>query len=394
MKPQLKRLALLSGVSSHDGIGLDFLRDSYYTKAPGGGVVRGAYSSIFTTTSSAKITRNSAGIWTTTGANTAAFEWDASGAPLGRRFEGARTNSCLWSSDLTNAAWTKSNLTATKDATGPDGVANSASRLTATAGNGTALQSFTSASATRQYSVFAKRRTGTGNVQLTVDNGTTWTTIAVTSTWTQLGINQAAVTNPIIGLRLVASGDEVDVMWNQLENGAAFASSPIQTTTVAVTRTVDVDYALTSGSWYNAAAQSWVVGFVPLGAPSLFTLASLSADAAYGAGFGAMLRVLSDTILNCGGNGSVASATRGVAVVPGTAYKAAGSLTTANTRMFSTWGGATGSALTLDFTGSGTTRLSLGCLGGANGQSLFGWLQSFDYYPSQLSDSALVSAAT
>jgi hypothetical protein len=100
------------------------------------------------------------------------YEWDASGNAIGILVEETRTNLLLFSSDLTNAAWTKTNATPTKTATGPDGVANSASTLTATAGNGVAFQSITSASAARSGSVFLKRRTGTGAVSIAIGETT------------------------------------------------------------------------------------------------------------------------------------------------------------------------------------------------------------------------------
>lgn len=58
-------------------------------------------------------------------------------ASQGILVEEARTNVVLWNRDLTNAAWTKTNITAAKDQTGIDGFASSASKITATAGNGT-----------------------------------------------------------------------------------------------------------------------------------------------------------------------------------------------------------------------------------------------------------------
>lgn len=80
--------------------------------------------------------------------------------------EEARTNSAIYSDDLTNAAWVKTSMTAAKTATGADGVANSATTLTATAANGYARQEITSASAQRITSTFVKRRTGTGVVTM------------------------------------------------------------------------------------------------------------------------------------------------------------------------------------------------------------------------------------
>lgn len=172
-----------------------------------------------------------------------------SGAPRftdkGFLIEEARTNLALWSNDMTNAAWVKVNTTAAMTQTGPDGVANSASSLTATAGNATTLQTIVSASATRAGSFWIKRLTGSGNVDIAVD-GVTWSTAAVTSAWTQVSLVQAAVTNPIVGIRLVTSGDAVAVWCGQLESAGA-ASSPIPTTTVAVTRAADVGFVTPAG---------------------------------------------------------------------------------------------------------------------------------------------------
>jgi len=78
--------------------------------------------------------------------------------------EPAATNLCLYARDLTNAAWTKTNLTTALTSVGIEGVANTCTRLTATAANATARQDITSASAARITSLFARRVTGTGAV--------------------------------------------------------------------------------------------------------------------------------------------------------------------------------------------------------------------------------------
>lgn len=172
---------------------------------------------------------------------------EATGAPIARSTtnplmllkEGSSTNYLTYSNDCTNAAWTKTNITAALTATGPDGVANSASTLTATAGNGTCLQTLTRGSATRVSGVLIKRRTGSGNIDLTQDNGTTWTTLAVTSSWQWLAIPKQTHANPVIGLRLVTSGDAVDV-WCVQHEEAHELTSPIPTTTAAATRNAEV----------------------------------------------------------------------------------------------------------------------------------------------------------
>jgi hypothetical protein len=121
------------------------------------------------------------------------------------------TNSCLWNRDLTNAAWTKSNVTAAKDQTGVDGVASAASKITATAANGTCLQAITLASSARYQTAFVKRITGSGVINMTMDNGTTWTAIAVTSSWQRFEIPTQTLANPTVGFRIVTSGDAVAI---------------------------------------------------------------------------------------------------------------------------------------------------------------------------------------
>lgn len=180
-------------------------------------------------------------------------------APKGLLIEAARTNLALYSNDFTQVNWAKTNITPALTAVGPDGAANSASTLTATAGNGTALQSITSASAARATSCYVKRRTGTGTIEMTQDGGTTWAAVTVTSNWTRVSIASATVTNPSVGFRIVSSGDEIDVWGFQCENGA-FSTSVIPTTTTSGPRSVDI--ATMTGtnfsSWYNQSEGTFV----------------------------------------------------------------------------------------------------------------------------------------
>lgn len=173
-------------------------------------------------------------------------DWDADGVREQPTLllEAARTNVALWNRDLTNAAWTKTNVTAAKDQTGIDGVASSASKIMATAGNGTCLQAVTLASSARYQSVYVKRVTGSGTINMTMDNGATWTAITVTSTaaWTRVYIPTQTLANPTVGFRIVTNGDAIAVDFVQNEDGTA-PTSPIATTTVAVTRNVDTWYA-------------------------------------------------------------------------------------------------------------------------------------------------------
>lgn len=148
-------------------------------------------------------------------------------------------NMLLRSRDLSNAAWTKSNMTAVRTQVGVDGVANSASLLTATAGNATCLQAITSTLNDRNSSVFIKRSAGTGNIQMTQDNGSTWTTLTLTAAWTRVSIPYQNLANPTVGFRVVTNGDAVIVDFVQHEFDR-FITNPIETTSAQVTRSVDV----------------------------------------------------------------------------------------------------------------------------------------------------------
>ena len=154
--------------------------------------------------------------------------------------EGASTNNALHSADLANVAWAKTTATGVKDAIGRDGIASSASTLTATSGNATCLQNITIGSAEQTYSVAIKRKTGSGTVEITIDNGATWMDITAflsTTDWYEAEVTQT-LANPTFGIRLVTSSDAVLVDANQTES-LPFASSYIPTTTVPVARTAE-----------------------------------------------------------------------------------------------------------------------------------------------------------
>lgn len=183
---------------------------------------------------------------------------------LGLLIEISRTNLALWSNDWTNAAWVKTNVTATQNQIGPDLVANGATLLTATSALGTVLQSITSASATRMMSVWIKRITGSGVIDMTVDGGVTWTPITVTGSWARQTLLQVAVTNPNIGLRFNTSGDAVAVSFAQIENTGS-PTSPIPTTTVSVTRASDTMAIATSDFAYPMSVWAECLRYVATG---------------------------------------------------------------------------------------------------------------------------------
>ncbi len=167
--------------------------------------------------------------------------------------ESANTNLAIRSRDLSNAAWTKTSMTCTLNATGRDGVASSASTCTATGSNATVLQALTVAAAARATAFDVKGVTLTGAVSITRDNdstraaldssncfdpGTGAATAPNTSTTVRCWV-ASSVLNPTIGLKLANSGDSIVVDFAQDEDSAT-PTSPIITTSASVARAADV----------------------------------------------------------------------------------------------------------------------------------------------------------
>lgn len=207
---------------------------------------------------------NAAGLIEVVAADTPRFDYDpVTRAIKGLLIEEARTNPVLWNRDLTNAVWAKSNATAAKDQTGVDGVANSASSLTATAANGTCKQAITLASSARSQTVYVKRLVGSGDIYMSMDNEATWSAVAATSAWTRVSMPTQTLANPTVVLWIVTSGDSIAVDLVQNESGT-FATSPIPTTTAAVTRNADDCSALLSAiSGFSSAEGSLFVDALP-----------------------------------------------------------------------------------------------------------------------------------
>lgn len=196
-----------------------------------------------------------------------AIDWLSGIGAYGLRSEAAATNLALRSRDLTQAAWTATNATTAKTATGIDGVANSASVVTATDANATVLQAITHASEERTLSIYLKRRTGTGTVETTIDGGSTWVARTLTTDW-QRFTTTATLANPSVGIRIVTSGDAVDVDGVQVETGA-LATSPIFTFGATATRAADtLVIPDTTPAFIGQAAGTLVADYVPTVASS------------------------------------------------------------------------------------------------------------------------------
>lgn len=210
---------------------------------------------------------------------------------LGIWTEPSRDNEAVYSRDLSQAAWVKTSMTCAKTATGMRADANGASTCTASGANGTVLQTLVTGASTRTTSFHVKRRTGTGTVEVTRDNGATWSAITSslsTTLWKRVVPKEtpgctgspsncivvAAMTsggaNPVFGFRLGTSGDAIDVDFVQDELGDE-ATSPILTTTTWANR------ALTVADFPAAFTPSTAEGGFALAATQISSVGSFSA---------------------------------------------------------------------------------------------------------------------
>ena len=120
--------------------------------------------------------------------------------------------------------WTNSNTTdAIVSEVNPVGLTGAVD-VAATAGNGTLLSSLSLLASPYTFSIWLKRKTGSGTVEITVD-GTTYVAAAVTGTWTRFSTTltpTAGTKTP--GIRLVTSGDAVYAWGAQLSDSASLDS--------------------------------------------------------------------------------------------------------------------------------------------------------------------------
>jgi hypothetical protein len=149
-------------------------------------------------------------------------------------------NQALWSRDLSvSGTWAVSGITAVRNAVGADGAASGSTTLTATAASATITQNISHASQSRIFSAYMRRVSGTGQIELTTNGGTNWQTVTLTSAFASFNSGAQTVASGQVGIRMIASGDVIEVDFTQAEIGP-IATSPIPTTVAAVSRAADV----------------------------------------------------------------------------------------------------------------------------------------------------------
>ena len=296
------------------------------------------------------------------------------GECLGLASWGQATNRALYARDFSNAAWVKTDVSVTTGQIGLDGTA-AACLLTATAANGTIIQDLgVVASALKTGEVYLKRYAGSGAVEITLNGGTTWIPVTITST----GYTKVRITGTLadedFGIRLVVPGDAVFADYGGVFTGD-YAGPPIKTEGSQVTRAATSCFVSTS-NWLKFDSGTLCVDFQhkgsPIGTGSVASIGSASASTS---------RFMSVDITSAGGLQAVSTS----GLVFGTVtldnfYKVALSVSSSGAIAASSNGG---NAITQTVTPSTEPRerMSIGSLGGVSTRTVNAYIKKIAYYP-------------
>jgi len=116
-------------------------------------------------------------------------------------------NLLTYSEQFDNAAWTKTTTTVASNAIAATNSTTTADTLTAGGANSTTLHSYTAIAQPYTFSIYIRRRTGTGVIEITAD-GSTYVAKTITSDWARYDTTitpTAGTRTP--GIRIVTSGD-------------------------------------------------------------------------------------------------------------------------------------------------------------------------------------------
>jgi hypothetical protein len=162
----------------------------------------------------------------------------------GKTVAKAEENLLLRSQDY-SATWTVTNLTPVTAKTAPDGT-STATEFTASSANGVLTQGFTAVAGSYTFSVFLRRVTGSGDIEIAADNGT-FTVKVITGTWARYDVTQTvAAGSKTAGVRVVTSGDVIEVWGAQLEQRSA-VTAYTPTTDQPITNYIPVLQSAASG---------------------------------------------------------------------------------------------------------------------------------------------------
>jgi len=159
---------------------------------------------------------------------------------------GSGCGSWLWENQSTNlipysedfSQWSKSSsmVITPNNVISPDGTQN-ATLLTANSINQFIyLSSFSAANST--ISLYIKRKSGTGDIELSNNGGSSYTALSVTDEWSRAQVTFAAATNQTV-LKINTSGDEI-YLWGAQVEEQSYSTSYIPTDGTQKTRNQDV----------------------------------------------------------------------------------------------------------------------------------------------------------
>jgi hypothetical protein len=358
----------------------------------------------FTRASTTATYINSSGYVTTAGTNVARFDHDPTTlAPRGLLVEAQATNLLNWSASFatsggTNNNWADTNITRSTLGFDPTGV-TTAITFSASAGNATVISSAAiGTSAARTFSVWLRRVTGTGNIQYTQNNGTNWTTQAITATWTRYTFTHTV--DHRVGIRIVTSGDAIEMWGAQLETGSG-ASSYIPTGASQATRNADycvlpTSSFITGNPYPNTLFVDCIPATANTGFPNLVRLFDRTAGGTFG--YGNELYYYTAATMSV--NRKVSASTNSDrTMVTGLAYNTRHKFATAidSTSFIGSRDGVTDSGATTApaALSSVSTHLGIGCNGDSSPANVMnGWMRQLKFWPTALPQATLNSITT
>jgi len=171
--------------------------------------------------------------------------------------EESSTNLCL-QSQAAGTTWTQTGVTiASNSIAAPDGN-TTADTLTATQDNATWVQTPTATTnIPKTWSLYIKRKTGTGAISMSLDGGSTYTAKTITTEWARYSITQTLAAHSLV-LKISTNTDSVYIWQSDLVE-LPYTLSPVPTTTAAVTRAAE--YATQATSGVITAAQGTVMAW-------------------------------------------------------------------------------------------------------------------------------------
>ena len=197
----------------------------------------------------------SPGVYTATAGETKTIPAEPRFEANGLAIDPEATNFIIYSCDMTSTSvWVGANVGRSRTGAGPDG-SRLGTQLTANAGNATILHTVADGgvAANKTYAVWLKRISGTGNIDLTDNNGTNWTTQTITSSWAKYALPTRSQATPIVGIRMVTSGDVIAAAFNS-NIVAAWAGMSLPTDGCAITALTEAGSATNGYSWTMSTA--------------------------------------------------------------------------------------------------------------------------------------------